>query len=205
MDKPTTVIIESRFAGDVNRNKAYAQACLLDSLNRGESPFMSHLLYTQVLDDKIPEQRLLGIQAGLVFGRLCDKTIVYTDLGISEGMEMGIEDAKQHGRIVEFRTIENYVTPVTPDELAAELWGIPDTRILKKKIRLREVVEARMVLMAYRRHHLKETCDSAAANYGLKYGATGYASRTINNLMKTNKVFKKKYETFHEILNKQKQ
>ena len=45
--------------------------CLRDSLLRGEGPITSHLLYTQpgVLDDQIPEERQMGIDAGLASGR----------------------------------------------------------------------------------------------------------------------------------------
>lgn len=85
------VIIESPFAGDVKRNIEYARKCMQDSFNRGEFPFASHLLYTQCLDDTIPEQRALGINAGLEWGKHADKTVVYTDLGISKGMNYGIE------------------------------------------------------------------------------------------------------------------
>ena len=47
------VIIESPFAGDVDKNIEYARKCVRDSLNRGEAPSASHLLYTQpgILDD----------------------------------------------------------------------------------------------------------------------------------------------------------
>ena len=50
------VIIESPFAGDVDRNLRYARAAMRDCLLRGESPYASHLLYTQpgVLNDDIP-------------------------------------------------------------------------------------------------------------------------------------------------------
>lgn len=65
------VIIESPYAGPtpeaVAANVAYARACLLDSLLRGEAPIASHLLYTQVLDDTVPVQRALGIAAGLAW------------------------------------------------------------------------------------------------------------------------------------------
>lgn len=67
------VIIESPYTGPtpeaVAANVAYARACLLDSLRRSEAPIASHLLYTQVLDDKIPEERALGIEAGLAWRR----------------------------------------------------------------------------------------------------------------------------------------
>ena len=53
------VIIESPYAGDVERNVRYARAAMADCLKRGEAPFASHLLYTQegVLDDDIPGER----------------------------------------------------------------------------------------------------------------------------------------------------
>jgi hypothetical protein len=61
------VILESPFAGDVERNVRYARACVRDSLLRGEAPIASHLLYTQpgVLNDDIEAERQHGIDAGL--------------------------------------------------------------------------------------------------------------------------------------------
>lgn len=51
------VILESPYAGEIDRNIRYARACVRDSLLRGESPIASHLLYTQsgILDDDIEE------------------------------------------------------------------------------------------------------------------------------------------------------
>lgn len=100
-----TVILESPLAGDVERNTAYARACMLDCLRRGEAPFASHLMYTQVLDDLDQAERELGILAGLALGRRLEKTVVYTDLGRSRGMERGIEAALRAGRPVEYRTL----------------------------------------------------------------------------------------------------
>lgn len=104
MSKPV-VIIESPYAGDFSRNLDYARACMLDSLQRGEAPFASHLLYTQVLSDEIPEERELGIEAGFAFRDVAAYTAVYVDLGISDGMAKGIEDAKAKGLRYELRTI----------------------------------------------------------------------------------------------------
>ena len=101
------VIVESPFAGDVERNITYARACMHDCFKRGEAPFASHLLYTQkgVLDDLVTKERSLGIEAGLAWGEAADKTIVYTDFGISGGMQLGVERAKLIGRPVEFRKL----------------------------------------------------------------------------------------------------
>ena len=99
------VIIESPYSGDVARNTEYARACLLDSLRRGEAPIASHLLHTQVLDDMRPDERELGIEAGLAWYRVAEKCVVYEDLGISQGMAKGIDRARQHGVPVEYRRL----------------------------------------------------------------------------------------------------
>lgn len=101
------VIIESPYAGDIERNLAYVRAATRDCLMRGESPFASHALYTQpgVLRDEDPVERQLGIEAGFKFRELANKTVVYTDLGISMGMRLGVVHARKLQLPVEFRTL----------------------------------------------------------------------------------------------------
>lgn len=101
------VILESPYAGDVDRNTAYLRRCLRDSLLRGESPFASHGLYTQdgVLRDDVPEERAHGIAAGFAWHQAASASVVYTDLGISSGMQRGIESAQRWGLPVEYREI----------------------------------------------------------------------------------------------------
>jgi hypothetical protein len=101
------VLIESPLAGDVERNRRYARAAMRDCLKRGESPYASHLLFAQegILDDLVPEERELGIEAGLCWGAKADATVVYADLGHSRGMQLGIERALAQGRPVEVRTL----------------------------------------------------------------------------------------------------
>lgn len=101
------VLLESPYAGDVSANLAYARRCMRDCLMRGEAPYASHLLYTQegCLDDNVPLERQLGIDAGLLWGANADKTVVYTDRGISRGMRYGIENAHKAGRPVEYRSL----------------------------------------------------------------------------------------------------
>lgn len=101
------VIIESPYAGDRELNRWYLWACLRDSLLRGEAPFASHALYTlpTVLDDAVAEERELGINAGFSWRSSADATVVYEDLGISRGMEMGINHARAMNQTVEFRSL----------------------------------------------------------------------------------------------------
>ena len=100
------VIIESPYMGNVQRNIAYAQQCMGDSLKRGEAPFASHLLYTQILDDTIPQQRMMGMQRAFEWYRCADLMAVYTDKGISSGMQKGMEIAEQIGIKIEYRRLD---------------------------------------------------------------------------------------------------
>ena len=105
----TRVILETPYAGDVGANLAYLRACMRDCLRRGEAPFASHGLYTQpgVLRDDDPAERDLGIRAGFAWRPHAARTVVYTDRGISSGMQRGIDHAV--GLIwqeVEYRTLE---------------------------------------------------------------------------------------------------
>jgi len=110
------VVLESPYRGDdgyanLERNIEYARKCMRDCLfNRGEFPFASHLIYPQegVSDDNIPEERGLGIEAGLAWGEHAEATVVYTDFGITEGMGLGIERAEEVGRVVEYRTLGDW-------------------------------------------------------------------------------------------------
>lgn len=86
------VIIESPFKGG-HHNVVYARQCLRDSLLRGESPYASHLLYPQVLDDNIPAERRYGIDAADRWLEVADLTAAYCNLGISDGMVMGFVKA----------------------------------------------------------------------------------------------------------------
>ncbi len=118
------IVIESPYAGDVERNVAYARRCLLDSLRRGEAPFASHLLYTQVLNDTIPADRERGISAGLAMANAirtwvserammrgtmpeldCAIAAFYIDYGWSRGMEAARSFYRERGMIYVTRSI----------------------------------------------------------------------------------------------------
>jgi len=99
------VIIESPYKGNVEEHVKYAKRCLLDSISRGEAPFASHLLYTLVLDDENLTQRTTGIECGFRWREGASLTAVYTDYGISKGMEYGIADAEYLEQKIEYREI----------------------------------------------------------------------------------------------------
>src|SRR3989344_4770220 len=100
------VDVETPYSGEseevVRKNLLYARACVRDCLNRGETPFASHLLFTQpgILDDNVSHEREIGINAGkdLIESLPGVVTVVYQDLGISDGMRYGIERAVENCR-----------------------------------------------------------------------------------------------------------
>lgn len=104
------VIVESPYAGAVQQNVHYARLCLADCLKRGEAPIASHLLYTQpnVLNDDIPEERALGIAAGLAWRSVAEKAVFYVDRGWSSGMTAALELYDREGFPYEFRKLEGY-------------------------------------------------------------------------------------------------
>lgn len=112
------VILESPFAGNIELNVAYAKLCIRDMLLRGEAPIASHLLFTQsgLLDDTKPEQRTLGIAAGHAWIEVADEVVVYGDLGISKGMELGVSNARAAGKPITYRHL--------PKEQIQKLAGI---------------------------------------------------------------------------------
>ncbi|SRR6266576_721146 len=99
------VSIQSPYAGDIERNVTYARRALQDSLQRGEAPFASHLLYTQVLIDGIAEYRALALKCDHAFLAECDLVAVYSDFGVTEGMETAIEKASELNIQIDFRHI----------------------------------------------------------------------------------------------------
>lgn len=101
------VILETPFSPrngfTVEQNIYYAQACMYKMLQLGEAPIAAHLLYTQVLDDHDEAERELGFKRSESWYVVADYVCVYKDLGITPGMQRGIEHAKAHGLGVVYR------------------------------------------------------------------------------------------------------
>jgi len=100
------VIVESPFAGGF-ANVKYARECVRNCIDRGESPFASHLLYTQkgLLNDSIAEERKRGIDAAIGWLQVADYVAVYMDLGITPGMVVGIVRAVKMQKPIRLRWI----------------------------------------------------------------------------------------------------
>ena len=111
MAKNQLVYIESPFAASedltVEDHTEYAKLCLTHSLELGEFPFVSHLLFTLVLDDLAEDERRIGMHAGEAWASQADIRALYTDLGTSRGMLWGEANATKLGQTIEHRSIHS--------------------------------------------------------------------------------------------------
>lgn len=98
-------VIVSPYSGDIERNRRYLNACLRDSLTRGESPLACHAYLPAVLDDADPRERQRGMECGHDWIEVADLVAVYADLGESRGMMADMGVAVAAGVRVEVRRL----------------------------------------------------------------------------------------------------
>lgn len=119
------VLIESPYRAstqwELSRNLAYLRALMFDCVQRGESPVAMHGLLTQVFDDRIPEERKLGIRCHLAWARVADAIVVGVDGGVSPGMIEGIKVHQGTGMDVELRSLPGWREAWGDSEVLAEI------------------------------------------------------------------------------------
>lgn len=99
------VVIESPLAAgrgwNMQHHTKYARLCLRDSLERGEAPIASHLLYPRSaggpLSDLDEEERHRGIFASLAWAARADLGVFYMAMGESPGMTAARAFYRDHG------------------------------------------------------------------------------------------------------------
>ena len=92
----------SPYRGDTERNAKYAAALTRAAIVKGYTPITPHLYITQALDDRNPEERALGMEAGLHLLEPCECIMIGGRYGISEGMRYEIEWAHKMGKNFSF-------------------------------------------------------------------------------------------------------
>lgn len=85
------VIVESPYAGQVARNREYLNLCLRWCTLNGMSPYASHKMLTDSLDDNNARERKLGIKAGILWYSVADTVLFFTDFGWSKGMRAALD------------------------------------------------------------------------------------------------------------------
>jgi len=91
------IYVVSPYAGDVEKNVANALGYCKYVMGFGYMPLASHLYFTQMTDDNIPEERTLGLNMGLDLLAMCDEAWVFYDNYISSGMAGEIAKSKELG------------------------------------------------------------------------------------------------------------
>ncbi len=111
------VLLESPYAGDIAENERYARKCLRNCVLRGDAAIASHLLYTQpgVLADNDPDERALGIAAGLAWRDVAEVSVFYTDRGWSKGMNAALLSAIKEGKGYELRSLHDMIQLPDPE------------------------------------------------------------------------------------------
>jgi hypothetical protein len=102
------VFICSPYAGDIEGNTGIAKILCRLAIDAGYAPFVPHLLYPQVLDEKNTIERALGISTGLNFMDCCDSVWAYIANGITEGMKLELAHAKYLNKEINYlKSINN--------------------------------------------------------------------------------------------------
>lgn len=103
--KRPKVYVVSRYAGDVQRNVAAAIRYCRFVADSKAIPIASHLLYPQILDDNIPDQRELGTMFGLALLYDCDEVWCFGKTK-SAGMQQELHEAARLKKRIRYFTAE---------------------------------------------------------------------------------------------------
>lgn len=90
------VYIASPYAGDIERNVAFAKAACRYAAAQGCTPVAVHLIYPQFLDDQVPEEREAGLKMGMRVLAACDEIWLCGER-MSAGMKAEEAEAKRLG------------------------------------------------------------------------------------------------------------
>ena len=82
------IYVASKYAGDVEKNTAFAVNCCRRVIEDGCMPIASHLLYPQMLDDNNPDEREMGLMFGLALLAVCDEIWVFGEVSARVAREV---------------------------------------------------------------------------------------------------------------------
>ena len=90
------IYICSPYAGNTEENTAFARQACGYAIRQGAVPLAPHLLYPQILNDSVPEERETGIRLGLEILERCEELWICGDR-MSAGMKREAAYAKAKG------------------------------------------------------------------------------------------------------------
>ena len=85
MRESKLIYIASPYAGDIEKNVAFARRACRYAIHQGYIPIAVHLLYPQMLDDSDPAERELGLRLGQQLLRRCDELCASTAEAFKHG------------------------------------------------------------------------------------------------------------------------
>jgi hypothetical protein len=114
MSRKTNMVFGcSPYRGDIETNVANARRYARFIALCGYSPVMPHLMFPQFLDDSKADERIKGIELGVIQMKQCDEMWIF-GTKISKGMEYEIDKAKDMNIVVRmFDEDCNEISPVT--------------------------------------------------------------------------------------------
>lgn len=105
--RPKMVYVISPYAGNVRANVANAIDYCRYVIAEGYMPVASHLLYPQMLNDDIPEERALGTSFGMALLSGCQEAWVFGE-HISKGMGAELDECKKLHIPIRYLKEEDY-------------------------------------------------------------------------------------------------
>jgi hypothetical protein len=93
------IYVASPLKGDYEGNMEKAREYCRYVMSKGHIPFAPHLLFTQFLNDEVPEERQAGMQMGLDMLPRCDELWAFGGL-LTGGMLREILEAEELGLTV---------------------------------------------------------------------------------------------------------
>lgn len=88
------IFVCSPYGGDIENNTKRARAYIEMVIQQGHTPFAPHLLYPQILDEKV--DRELGMELGLDMLTVMDEVWVFGER-VTDGMRQEINSAISQG------------------------------------------------------------------------------------------------------------
>lgn len=117
------VYICSPLRGDLEGNIKKAVEYCTHAEARGVIPLAPHTIFTQFLNDTIPEQRQKGLKLGLELLKRCDELWVCGNV-ISQGMKDEIEEARQNNIPTRYIKESDFIQNQRPPDMEEKIQHI---------------------------------------------------------------------------------
>jgi len=127
--KARIIYIASPYAGDIERNIAFARDACRYCAEQGNTPLAVHLLYPQIYDDADPAERARCLRMGLHLLERCDELWCCGDT-ISPGMRGELLCAKELGIPIRYVSAEEILVFTQKKTGFPEEYQEPQSRML---------------------------------------------------------------------------